>query len=61
MNLKEIKVNFNCLIAGYKVNDIDTNDLLRWLEQQMKSYVGAKDIGIMGEAQLIIEREKNGS
>lgn len=61
MNLKEVDLKFDCQLAGYKVDQIDTNDLLRFLEHQVKSYVGAKDLGILGNARLTIEGKQNGS
>ena len=61
MNLKEVVLKFDCLIAGYKADQIDKTELFRWMEQQVKSYVGAKDIGIMGNARLTIEDKENGS
>ena len=61
MNLKEVVLTFDCQLAGYKVDQIDTNDLLRFLEHQVKSYVGAKDLGILGNARLTIEGKQNGS
>jgi hypothetical protein len=54
-------LKFDCLIAGYKADQIDKQDLFRFLEQQVKSYVGAKDIGIMGNARLTIEGKENGN
>jgi hypothetical protein len=59
--LKEVKVIFSCNVAGYNVNNIDRNELLKWLESQLKAFVGAKDIGIMGNASLIIEGESDGN
>lgn len=61
MNLKEVVLKFDCLVAGYKADQIDKSDLFRFLEQQVKSYVGAKDIGIMGNARLTIESKENGN
>jgi len=61
MNLKEVTLKFDCLVAGYKADQIDKQDLFRFLEQQVKSYVGAKDIGIMGNARLTIEGKENGN
>jgi len=61
MNLKEVTLKFDCLVAGYKADQIDKSDLFRFLEQQVKSYIGAKDIGIMGNARLLIESKENGN
>ena len=61
MNLKEVVIKFDCLVAGYKADQIDKTDLFRFLEQQMKAYVGAKDIGIMGNPRIIIESKENGN
>lgn len=58
MNLKEVTIKFDCLVAGYRADQIDKSDLFRFLEQQVKSYVGAKDIGIMGNAKLTIESKE---
>lgn len=61
MNLKEVTLKFDCLVAGYRADQIDKSDLFRFLEQQVKSYIGAKDIGIMGNARLLIESKENGN
>jgi len=61
MNLKEVVLKFDCLIAGYKADQIDKQELFRHLEHQTKAYVGAKDIGIMGNAKLTIESKENGN
>ena len=61
MNLKEVVLKFDCLIAGYKADQIDKSDLFKYIEHQVKAYVGAKDIGIMGNARLIIESKENGN
>lgn len=50
--LKEIKVIYSCNIAGYNTHLIDKTELMKWLDGQFKAYVGAKDIGIMGNSQL---------
>lgn len=60
MELKEVILKFDCLVAGYRADQIDKSKLFRFMEQQVKSYVGAKDIGIMGNARLLIESKKNG-
>jgi hypothetical protein len=61
MNLKEVVLKFDCLVAGYRADQIDKSDMFRFLEQQVKSYIGAKDIGIMGNARLTIESKENGN
>lgn len=61
MNLKEVVLKFDCQIAGYKADQIDKSDLFKYIEHQVKAYVGAKDIGIMGNARLIIESKENGN
>ena len=61
MNLKEVVLKFDCQIAGYKADQINKTELFQWMEQQVKSYVGAKDIGIMGNARLTIEDKQNGN
>jgi hypothetical protein len=60
MNLKEVVITFDCNVAGYKADQIDKSDLLRYLEHQLKAYVGGKDIGIMGNPRLTIESKQNG-
>lgn len=52
--LKEVKLAFTCNIAGYNTNKIEAEDFRRFLEQQAKAYVGAKDIGILGNCALTI-------
>lgn len=61
MNLKEVVMKFDCQIAGYKADQIDKTDLFKYIEHHVKAYVGAKDIGIMGNARLTIEGKENGS
>ena len=61
MNLKEVTLKFDCLVAGYRADQIDKSDLFKYMEHHVKAYVGAKDIGIMGNARLIIESKENGN
>jgi|GEM_PF-2668669 len=56
--LKEIKLIYSCNIAGYNTHLIDKAELTNWLNGQLKAYVGAKDIGIMGNSQLETTEEE---
>lgn len=53
--LKEVKVVFSCNVAGYNTNKIDVEDFKRAIENIAKAYVGAKEIGILGNTQLVVK------
>lgn len=56
--LKEVQVTLTCDVAGYNLERIDPTDLRKWLEGQIKAYVGGKDIGILGSVTLTVNSKE---